>query len=228
MDVPKGFAKKQTKEEIEEIVKKTLVKEILVEDIAKEIKTYLESEKLAEKIEFYFNKTIDLTKNKHIKTVTERTLYPSKYNPTKIQDRIKVVDKEFSGKQRIQELNKIISSIKEIDPNITEADITYNDYYFSIISKDAVYKLSLSNDQVIESVQTDVTIPFTRVIKGKTLRIFERISEVDVNLPLVNIYHHPIIKGNIKYAKFNREHNQKMVEILKETGYDVYINIKDE
>lgn len=224
MNVPKGFIKKQTKKEIEEIVKKTLVKEILVEDIAQEIKTYLEAEKLAERIGFYFNKTIDLTKNKHIKTVTQRMVYPSKKNPVELKDHIKVADKEFSEKQRIQELDQIMISIKEMEPNINEADITYNDYSFSIISKEEVYQLSLSYDEVIESVQTDVTIPFTKVIK--TTKIFGKILEEDVNLPLVKVYYNLGISGNIEYAKFNREHNQKMVELLKERGYDVYINIK--
>ncbi len=68
---------------------------------------------------------------------------------------------------------------------------------------------------------------FYEIYKRRIRTFFKKklIKEENIELPLVNVYHNFVIYGNIKYAKFNFEHNAKLLKALKGLGYDCSMNI---
>lgn len=225
MKIPESFLpenKERIESEIEQIVKKTLVDKILVEDIAKELKKALEEEMLAERIEFSFNKTLRLLDNKNIPTKTHR-----EQRHYSIIEYIKA-DPSFFKSLKTQEYDDILYAIKESCPSIKDEEIicTGTDYA-SVISKGVVYKLSISTGTSEEREKTDITIPVTCTYVKRTAIIFKKTLEKTEDIPLVKVYENPHIYGEIKYAKFNQEHNQKLMEILQEREYKIFVEIKE-
>ena len=39
-------------------------------------------------------------------------------------------------------------------------------------------------------------------------------------------YENPTLKGEINYAKFNKEHNESLLKVLKDEGYKVSVTVK--
>ncbi|MDP2908529.1 MAG: hypothetical protein Q8N77_01855 [Nanoarchaeota archaeon] len=225
MKIPESFLpenKERIESEIEQIVKKTLIDRVIVEDIAKELKKALEEEMLAERIEFRFNKTLRLLDNKNIPTKTHRE---QRYH--NIIEYIEAYP-SFFERLKTQEYDDILYAIKESDPSIKDEEIIHTGAdYASVISKGAVYNLSLGTSTKTEQEKTDITIPVTATYTKRTAVIFKKTLEKTKDFPLVKVYENPHIYGEIKYAKFNQEHNQKLAKILQEMGYKIFINIKE-
>lgn len=225
MKVPTLFVKDQEELEVEvkKIVKKTLVDKVLLEDFAKELTAHLEGELIAKRIEVVFYKNWDLTKDKIFETETEREHFNYK-----IRDNIRVVGQnKFLDKLRLQEQTQILNYIREIEPSIRNEDIIIKPYCLDIISKNMIYKLSLSTGTSSEHVSTDITIPFKNEKEIVKLLVFKRTVDEKIDKSLEKVYHNPRINGNIQYVKFDQEHNQKLIKFLQGKGYEVHISIKD-
>ncbi len=124
MKVPQTFVKEKnkeaTQEQIEELIKKTLVDKVLVENIAQELAKRLEGEMLAKRMSITFKKTINLEEKK-LETVTEKCHYPNE-NPDQIRNNIKL---EYETKTLIfnKEASQILEKIIETEPNLKEDEI---------------------------------------------------------------------------------------------------------
>lgn len=230
MKVPKIFTnekgKEVTQEDIEEIIKKTLVDKILVKNIAKELKDYIESEILSKRINLGFSKTINLKENS-INTVTRKEMYPFKDRPEQIRNNMEV---KYETKCNImnQEITSILEKIMEAEPSIKEEEVLQkNNWCFSILSKKMIYELSLNYHANEERVDTGRTEPYKKINK-RTLRTFFKINfvkEETLELPVIDVYHNVVFYGSVKYVKFNHEHNAKIMKILRDLGYNAQVNI---
>lgn len=223
MDVPKGFVPKK---KIEEIVRKTVVKETIVKDIAKEIEQYLENKRLAEILKVNFEKFIDLSENKDLDLRSVKKKYLTTGGLRNIDERVKpdfiiqVQNRIFATEKSLndlvaQETDKILENIRKTEPRIKEEEIvkTYPNS-FNVTLKNCIYKIHLqaywNNDG---KVNTDEVFKAGRVFKKR--------------VPVVNVYINQRIAGTVKYAKFDKEHNEKLMSIFKERGYYVTINIEN-
>ncbi|MBU4502042.1 MAG: hypothetical protein KKA79_05585, partial [Nanoarchaeota archaeon] len=112
-----------------------------------------------------------------------------------------------------KELKKILDGILKLCPEVKEEEIihTYNNT-FNIITEDYAYKfwfMAETNDA--KATKEAIDHPDQKKCKkGKEA---------------YKIYHNPTVKGNVKYAKFNKEHNEKIVKVLKDNDYYVIINV---
>lgn len=212
MEIPKGLAH-ITKKEIEKTVKKTLVEKIAVEEVAKGIKEYLESETIAKRMKIRFEKHFDFSENDletyiSRKKVTEK----GKEHHVEIEDK-----KKIGGAIKRKEATKILESLRELEPDIEEVEIlNQHNEGFDIVSKDVIYELVINvsfYDSYIEQkeVKTDETA------------IVGMFSKKEV--PIIKVYHQPKISGQVKYVKFNTEHNKKLIKALEKNGYTAYIQI---
>jgi len=230
MKLPGTFVKEKnkeiTQEELEESIKKTLIDKILVEDLAKELAKRLEGEILAKRMTVNFRKTFDLKKEK-LETVTEKYAY-DEYNPYQMRNIIKL---EYKTREDIfqKEQSKVLEKIAQIEPNLKEDEIIQkNNQCVNVISKDMIYKISMSYSTNEVRKETGKTEPYLKkVYKRSILKFFRKklTGEETIELPLIDVYHNPIIYGDIKYVKFNFEHNAKLIKSLKGLGYDCSINI---
>jgi len=195
--------KELNEEELDEIVKKTLVDKVLVEMISKEIGEKLENKQLSEKLKVEFKKTFYLKENEDIERVVE-------FNEDKSEKDIYASKSDL----HIQETNQILEELLKLEKDVKEEEIvhTYNNT-FNLITDKVVYKFWLiskekSSDKTTEVSETDKIGTFKKK-------------------KITNIYHNPTVEGYVKYAKFNKEHNEKIIQILKEKGYNVTVQIED-
>lgn len=233
MKVPQTFVKEKnkeaTQEQIEELIKKTLVDKILVENIAQEIAKRLEGGLLAKRVSISFRKTTSLEEKK-LETVTEKYHYPNE-NPYQIRNdiRLKYETRSLMFKK---EASQILEKITEIEPNLKEEEIIQKtDSCLDILSKEVMYELSISNTTDEKRKETGKTEPYKKkVYKRNVWNLFKKklIGEEDIELPLIDVYHNLVIYGNIKYVKFNFEHNAKFLKALKGLGYDCSVNILED
>lgn len=234
MKIPETFTsernKEVTQEELEETIRKTLVDKILVENISKEIKKYLESEALAKRLNIGFRKTIDIIAN-NLKTTAGKELYPSREHPYQVRNNIKT---DYETRESIfnQEIASIQEKIMELEPDLKEEEIIQNySKCFSILSKETIYEVSISYTTNEKDVETGKTDQFKMdIYKRKVRNLFKRklVKEGILELPLIDVYHDPVIYGTVKYAKFDHEHNTKILKALKELGYTYSVNITEE
>lgn len=102
----------------------------------------------------------------------------------------------------VQETEDILTDILELSPNIKEAEIVHTmPLTFNITTNDFIYRLNLTK----------------KIRKGQV------IEENEPGKPKT-IYTNPLIGGDVKYLKFNKEHNEKIVEVLKKRGYHMIID----
>lgn len=234
MEVPKTFVKEKSKEatqeELEELIKKTLVDKILVENISQEIAKHLESELLARRIGISFRKTTDLEEKK-LETVTEKYLSPSKEYPNQIRDNIKL-DYDTRLLMFNQESLLILEKIIEIEPSLKEEEIIQKtNKCLNVLSRGVIYELSLDHTTNEKHVETGKKEMFKMDIYKRRIRTFFKkklVKEENIDLPVLNVYHNFVIYGNIKYAKFNFEHNAKLLKALKGLGYDCSMNVLED
>lgn len=190
MDIPKGLAKKVTKKEIEELIKKTLVEKILAEDLGKQVKEYLELQEISRRLKVVYEKYVNIE--------DYQNLTKERLNKEKNTIYVNLDAREFI----LQETKDILTGILELSPNIKEAEIVYTTYFsFNITTNDFIYKLNLTERLSKEQVE----------------------KENEPGKPRI-IYINPLIGGEVKYLKFNKEHNEKVIEVLKKRGYSVVIN----
>lgn len=227
MKVPSIFLpetqRKELEKEIEEIINNTLIDKVLIEKIGEELKEYLESKTLAEAFKILFKKTIDLSKDGSIKTVTKRSVadsYRDNYDieklpyfckPQKVVDSIKA-EKESSIRKK--ETTSLLEEIRELEPCLKE-DSIMDDYEnsFSIVTKEFIYDMVLNiNNRECKCVETGETTTVGRYHKR--------------TVPIIKAYYHPIMEGSITYAKFNQEHHEKIIKALKKRNYLTTIEIK--
>ncbi len=233
MKVPQTFVKEKnkeaTQEQIEELIKKTLVDKVLVENIAQELAKRLEGEMLAKRMSITFKKTINLEEEKKLETETEKYPYPHG-NPEQIRNEIKI---KYETKTSIfnKEASQILEKIIEIEPNLKEDEIIQKtERCLNILSKDVMYELSISYATDEKRKETGKTEPYQKKIyKRSILNLFKKkvIGEETIELPLINAYQNFTIYGEVKYVKFNFEHNAKLLKALKGLGYNYSINIKE-
>lgn len=231
MKVPQTFVKEKnkeaTQEQIEELIKKTLVDKVLVENIAQELAKRLESEMLAKRMNITFRKTINLEEEKKLETETEKYPYPNG-NPKQIRNEIKI---KYETKTSIfnKEASQILERIIEIEPNLKEEEIIQKtERCLNILSKDVMYELSVSYATNEERKETGKTEPYQKKIyKRRISNLFKKkvVREETIELQLVNAYQNFIIYGEVKYVKFNFEHNAKLLKALKGLGYKYSMNI---
>lgn len=212
MNIPKGFTQK-TKKEIEEIVRKTLVKEVLVEELAEKIEVYLEGKEIAKTMQIDFEGWKDLSKDKYIKTQVKRRI-TGIFKPKEAYEYIRADMEEQSPSEA--ELEQILYGIKEIEPSIKEEEISINSEYsghcLSISSKKLIYKLSLyfNKDSYTEIGGTG---------RKREEKDGGTITTKGVSVPLTRVYYHPRLYGNMFYIKFNQEHHEKLLKVLTNKGY---------
>jgi hypothetical protein len=231
MKVPQTFVKEKnkeaTQEQIEELIKKTLVDKVLVENIAQELAKRLEGEMLAKRMNITFKKTINLEEEKKLETETEKYCYPPE-NPYQIRNEIKI---KYETKTSIfnKEASQILERIIEIEPNLKEEEIIQKtERCLNILSKDVMYELSISYATDEKRKETGKTEPYQKKIyKRRISNLFKKkvVREETIELPLINAYQNFIIYGKVKYVKFNFEHNAKLLKALKGLGYNYSINI---
>ncbi|MDP2907115.1 MAG: hypothetical protein Q8O03_04200 [Nanoarchaeota archaeon] len=234
MEVPKTFVKEKSKEatqeEIEELIKKTLVDKVLVENIAQELAKRLESEMLAKRMSLKFQKTIKLEEEKKLDTETEKYHHPPG-NPYQIRNEIRL---KYETKTSIfnKEASQVLEKIIEIEPNLKEDEIIQKtERCLNILSKDVIYELSISYLTSEERKETGKTDQYQKKIyKRRISNLFKKkaVREVTIELPLVNVYQNFTMYGEIKYVKFNFEHNAKILKALKGLGYEYSVNIIEE
>jgi len=139
MKLPGTFrTKKETKpEEIEEIIQKTLVDKVVVEDIAKKVKEYLEDTKICEMLKLTFEKSYDLEKGKQFKTKTVKESDRQNSYQVSLDDDYDLYDVE---------LTDIIENIIMSDSGLKAKDILYNDEerFFSVLGDNVAYKLEIT------------------------------------------------------------------------------------
>jgi hypothetical protein len=230
MEVPKTFVKEKSKEatqeEIEELIKKTLVDKVLVENIAQELAKRLEGEMLAKRMSIKFQKTFNLEEEK-LETVTEKYAYPPEdsyqiRNETRLEYKTK--DALFN-----KEASQILEKIMGVEPNLKEEEIIQKDNKcVDILSKDVMYELSISYSTNEKREETGKKEPYQKkVYKRSIFKLFRKklAGEETVELPLMNVYHNFMVYGDIKYIKFNFEHNAKLLKALKGLGYKYSVNI---
>lgn len=214
MNIPKGLVKKQTKEEIEEIVRKTVVKGVIIKDIAQEIKEYLENEAIAKRIEVTFEKYIDLDK-----TGLEVKLAERKRTKKGMELHIEAIreeDWELLEKISKKERNKILESLRELDMDIEEEEILAGyDSSFNVISQDVIHELKLDHINFYDTKDKEVNT-------GETIEVGMWSKE---KVPIIKVYKNPQINGTIKYAKFNMQYNKKLLKALEKNGYICSINV---
>ena len=91
-----------------------------------------------------------------------------------------------------------------------------------------MYELSISYTTNEERKETGKTDQYTKkVYKRSILKLFKKkvVGEETIELPLINAYQNFTIYGDIKYVKFNFEHNAKLLKALKGLGYNYSVNI---
>lgn len=221
MDIPKGFVKKPTKESIEKILSETVIKGVLIKDLAKELKTCLENELIAKRLTLSFQKNVYLTKDKnYTKTITrevrsqngffhdiEKKL-PLLIKPVEVYDNIRA-NKTYPLEK---EIHQILEGIKDLEPDLKEEEIEYTNSSIDILSEDFIYQLYIHIHEETERVKTNKTIEVGRA--------FKRI------VPIIKLQYYPQIRGDVSYAKFDKKHHKKIVQVLRENGYDVQVIIK--
>jgi len=204
LKLPDTFRTKKevSAEELEEMVKKTLVDKFLVETIGKEIGERLENKELSRRLQIEFKKKLNI-----------------------IEDNLKHKESDFSeykNKSHIwpdkddlhqKELKNILDGILKLCPEVKEEEIihTYNNT-FNIITEDYAYKFWF----MVDTNNSKIT---KELIDHPDQKKCKKGKEA------YKIYHNPIIQGDVKYAKFNKEHNEKIVKVLKDNNYYVTINI---
>ncbi|MDP2908528.1 MAG: hypothetical protein Q8N77_01850 [Nanoarchaeota archaeon] len=231
MKIPSTFLpetqRKELEKEIEEIINNTLIDKALIEKIGEELKEYLESKTLAEAFKILFKKTIDLSKDGSIKTVTQRRVAHKDilsfndgydidkltyfYKPKKVIDRIQE-EKESSIK--IKETTSLLEEIRDLEPCLKEENIMHDyENSFSIVTKDFIYDMILNTkNREYKYEETSETTTVGRCHKR--------------TVPIIKAYCNPIVEGSIEYVKFNQEHNEKIIKALKKRGYKATIDIK--
>lgn len=234
MKVPETFVKEKnkqaTQEELEESIKKTLVDKILVENIAKELGKRIEGEILAKRMSISFRKTFNLEEEK-LETITEKNPYSVYSSPYEIRNETKL---EYKTMEFIfnKEQSQILEKITQIEPNLKEDEMIQKDNRcVDILSKDVIYELSMSNITSEIRKETGKTEPYQKKIyKRSVLKFFRKklVGEENVELPLVDVYKNLVVYGEVKYVKFNFEHNAKLLKALKGLGYECSMNILED
>jgi len=206
MKIPETFVSEnhEFEKEIGEFIKKTLVDKVLVENIAKELETYFDSKNLADRIKVEFRKMMDLTEEKN----KQRKTTPNGYG------RISLTKEERDSWLK-GSTNDIINRLNELKPSIKEEEITRGYINsFSVITKDFSYKLIIECFELHEDRKT-----VTEEVKGHGMlgTKTENVSKT---------YENPTLKGEINYVKFNKEHHETLLRMLKEDGYKASVALK--
>ncbi|MBU4501558.1 MAG: hypothetical protein KKA79_03135 [Nanoarchaeota archaeon] len=136
MKIPETFrtGKDLTQEDIEEIIKKTLVDKILVEEFGDYLKEYLEKKSIADTMVIKFDKYLNIR--------------DKKYEPI---DSIEKVDEEnkeieinlFSKPFFPLETRLICDEIMNQDSGLKDTEVFQKGKEFSIVNKDVIYKGSI-------------------------------------------------------------------------------------
>lgn len=104
------------------------------------------------------------------------------------------------------ETYRILEDLLKLEPNVKEEEVVQVYGTFNIITKNVISKLCLGN-------------------KGD---FYEKTKEENTLKRQRTLYHLPLIGGKVEYLKFNKEHNEKIVQVLKNRGYSVIIDFKEE
>ncbi|MBM3199544.1 hypothetical protein FJZ53_01315 [Candidatus Woesearchaeota archaeon] len=189
MKIPKLFVSEKDKEEIKEIVQKTLVEKILAEDLGKEIKEQLENQEISQRLLVVYEKNVE---PKGYKTREEKK-GKAKHIYLEIQEFVK------------EETNSILQDILKTEKGIKEDEITQTNYVFTIITKDVISKLHLGNRGDLYEKTKDETQPDGQFV----------------------VYHCPLLGGTVEYLRFNKEHNENLIRVLKNRGYNVIVTFRE-
>jgi len=230
MKVPNTFVKEGTKElteeRLEESIKKILVDKVLVENISQELKRLLESDTLAKRIGLNFRRIISVEEREK-ECESDKLLYPYAERPSQIINNIKL---SYEKRVRLfkQDVNRLLEKIIGAEPSLQEENILQKtDSSLGVITKDMIYELNISYHTEEKHVETGTKEKHKVSVYKRRLRHgFKKklIREEVLELPVVKSYHNLTFYGSVRYAKFNHEHNAKLINILKELGYEVTLN----
>lgn len=124
-----------------------------------------------------------------------------KFNEEKTEKHIYVLRADLLRRETTQ----ILNSILELEPSIKEEEVVHTvNHSFNITTNDFIYQLLLQEER----------------FSGK-----ERREDGKPGEPTI-VYRIPLLSGHVKYLKFNKEHNEKVIQVLKERGYSVIIHFK--
>ncbi|MCG2717655.1 MAG: hypothetical protein L6408_02320 [Nanoarchaeota archaeon] len=203
MKIPETF--RTGKEHIEKLIKKAVVKETLAKDLGEQVKKYLEQNHLAEKLEIKcFKKIAYSDVSEDLWEIEEEleTAIKKDQKPTLVK---KIMPETYVP--ITNEMLAITTKLIELYPTLKESEINIGKSSFSVITDDVAYVFHYRT--------------------AYTGNIEEKIEDIDDKF-VRTIYQYRNFKGIVKYANFNKEHNEKLVQALKDCGYDVYISILEE
>ncbi|MCG2717658.1 MAG: hypothetical protein L6408_02335 [Nanoarchaeota archaeon] len=182
---------------LEELIKKTKIKNLILEDVGQQIREYLEAKNLADEIKLEFNQ-----------------LFHLKNEPEDFKTEITDSDGDLTVKGRIPEIKareviKIREDILELYPNIKPEEVVYNNSdSFSIICDDFIFSMSAFGREY----NSDCTN--------------ERWKNPDKNKGMNKAYFYNVrIDGNVKYSRFNKKLNEDLVKVFEKNGYDVTMKV---
>ncbi|MBU4502041.1 MAG: hypothetical protein KKA79_05580 [Nanoarchaeota archaeon] len=204
MKIPKAFqpekTKELTKEDFDRMANETLVKEVVIEEVAKKLENYFESIELAKSIQLNFRRDIDLQKE----------VWPKKEEYLGFFKKKKNVKLKQIYEYQQKEIKAILKELLTYKKNIKEEEINIETDSLNIISNDAIYSLEMR-------MSTPWHLQYNQEIKIVNEFDEELKKEITVR------YFNPTIIGKVKYVKFNRDHNEKLMKAIKNNGYSINI-----